>query len=174
MQKQISEKEALQARLQQAVAEAKIPQQTLEDLKKGKQALEKEKAELPGHKNSAVDITKIYDLFAHIAPESVSLSKISFAAAGSPSPVSEEKGKGKKNEARNAEILLQGNVFGDDEAALQSLTDFLAQLNHSPLFTEVKLVFSGDVPAETYTRPSIKFEILLTPVAGDLLNQPRT
>lgn len=178
LQTQIAEKEGLQARLQQEVIQAKIPQQTLADLKKGKETLEKERDQLPGKNRNAVDIAKVYDLFAQIVPENVALSKITFVserkipgakkrkAAEEKKPEekdNEQKNEQKKEVSESPEIFLQGNIFGEDETTLASLTDFLAQLNQSSLFAEVKLQYSEAMPAEIYTQPGIKFEILLTP-----------
>lgn len=153
-------KEAEQVDLQRKAVESKVPLQTLTNLQKAKAELENERNMLPKAPDRSIDIIAVFNLLSRIISPNTSLSKVAYTAPGgglSPGGGGSAKGGG------GAEISLQGNMFGDDDVTLETLTTLMEQLNKSPLFAEAKLIASETVAAEVFTRPGIKFEIFLVP-----------
>ena len=163
-EERLAAQEAEQVELQRKVMEAKVPMQTLTDLKKAREELESERNMLPQSPDRSVDIIAVFDLLSRIVPPNTSLSKIAYVAPGAGLGENDNSGKDKKSKkGGKAEIALQGNMFGEDEATLETLTSLVGQLNQSPLFAEAKLISSEALAEGVYTRQGIVFEIFLVP-----------
>lgn len=159
METQIAVKEAEQAQLTKKVVISKGPIQALTDMKKTRDDLRNIRGQYPSASVSAVDSDAIFNLLSDAVDPNTSISKLALAGAS-------EGGDNPKNGGEN-DILLQGNIFGSDDSTLESLTTLLDKLNHSPVIAEAKLVASDTLQPDLYTRPGIKFEILLAPAGGN-------
>ncbi|MBI4383006.1 MAG: pilus assembly protein PilM [Nitrospinae bacterium] len=167
----IAQKNAELAQLQQQVVESRKPTLKLADLKKEKESLENEKKMLPAVSGRSVDVPEVLLELARLVPGNTSLSQIAFAsgsATGASEGKEKEKEKGKEDReapARPREwyFEVKGNIFGNEEEVLDTLTHFLGDLKKSSLFKEVKLNNSEAMDEKLYTSPGLQFELFIIP-----------
>ncbi len=165
----IAQRNAELTQLQQQVAESQKPALKLAGLRKEKESLENEKKALPGVSDQPVDVPDVLLELARLIPGNTSLSQIAFTS-GSGAGANEEKGKGKEKEDKEASARprewyfeVKGNIFGNEEEVLSTLTHFLEELKKSGLFKEIKLNNSEVMDEKLYTSPGIQFELFIVP-----------
>lgn len=163
---------------QQKALDSQAPGKKLAQLKQEKGDLEKELSLLPGMSGNHVDIPELLRELARLAPPNVSFSEVDYAAGDRETGDEKDKDKGKEKEksgkagdnkesessaASQWKVVVQGNIFGDEETVLATLTNLLEEMKRSPAFKEVKLNNSETMDKDLYTQSGIKFEFITVP-----------
>jgi type IV pilus assembly protein PilM len=168
--KQLEENQRKLEILQSQLPEAQLPLQQLEQIKKAVAQLQKEKSDLPEAGNP-VDLQAVLDELAKAIPQNAAFAKIAYTfkgdkTGGKDARKKEEKPGGEDENDHRTQIYVRGEIFGNEQEVLASLTLLLEQLKNAPLFAEIKLVKSEATPPELYNQPGLSFELSVYPATG--------
>jgi type IV pilus assembly protein PilM len=137
----------------------------LTEVKETKNALYKEKNQLPGSSPFPFNFDLVFTELSHLIADNTSLSQISYSAIGN----EEESGNVDLTQSGNADISgrerikVSGEIFGGGLKVQQSLKGLLQNLKNSPLFRAAKLIKSSPLEEGQYNSPGIQFELYIFP-----------
>lgn len=154
------------AKLQIQAPELEKPRQQLKGFAKTKNALKKEKNQLPGSSPFPFDFDLVLSEFSLLIQADTAISSIVYAAKGSEEAQNEEENltSGGKADASDKErVRIVGKIFGSGLKVQSSLRILLQDLKNSPVFTNIKLIKSNPLKEGAYNSPGIKFEIYVFP-----------
>lgn len=166
----LDEQKITLAKLQVQAPEREKPIQQLKGLKKTKQALRKEKRQLPGSSPFPFDFDQVFSELSRLISDDTSIAKFTYIAKDSDDVGSDDVdlSSNKKVDISNRErIKIIGEIFGEGLKVQNSLRVLLQGLKNSAVFSDVKLIKSAPLTEGQYNSSGIKFKLYVFPAPNN-------
>ncbi len=160
MREQLASKNGMLSQMQSQIAAFEIPKAELAKLKLERTRLLKEKALLPVGTQTVVDIPQMLDEITSRVAQNTALEQVTFSEYES----RKEDEEGGKETPKGHAFLVKGSIFGSRTSVLNTLENFLKDLQRSSQFVDVKLLDTKITEKDRYTRRGIDFTIYIAPV----------
>jgi type IV pilus assembly protein PilM len=160
----LTSKKAILEQLRIAAPELEKPIQQLKGFRETKNALKKERNQLPGSSPFPFDFDSVLSEVSLLIQRDTAISKIVYVAKGNDEGESENlTSKGKVDISDRERIKIEGQIFGSGLKAQSSLRKLIQDFKNSPLFRDIKLIKSDPLEEGDYNSPGIEFEVFIFP-----------
>lgn len=145
------------SQLQQSLARLEAPKQELARLEAQKMRLQTKIGEMPLGSEKGIDFPKIFKELARRMPSNASLEKVSYLPAFYEGNNEDEDDE---NTSGLSLLNMEGQVFGDEVKALDTLEKLMARLEKSFLFSRIQLIETVELDGSRYSEAGLKFKLI--------------